>query len=207
MEFDYEEYYEKSELEELTNEYLEKAKDLFNKSLKELVEQTKAAREYSIGVYNLQRELEQKQKILEQKQKALYHQLIKELGLDLKIGQIVYIVKVNEKRYKCPHCSGKGYINIEKDGIVYKANCPHCENGTMVERKYETANRYIEGISYHFYVNSKDEIREEFDYDCDYINLTHENRNYKRKEIYLTLKEAENVCKELNEIEQERIKQ
>ena len=207
MEFDYEDYYEQSELEELREEYLKKAEELFNKDLKKIVEQTKEVYNFQNNLIQREKEIEDKERALEDKERALYNQLRKELGLDLDIGQIVYIVKVNEKKYICTHCGGKGRINIEKDGIVYKAECPHCYYGSMVERKYETVNRQIEGISYRFYVSRDRKIREKFDYETDYIALTYESRTYKRKEIYLTLEEAQKACDELNQKEQERIKQ
>lgn len=147
---DYEAYIEPSELDTLTDEYLEKVKEHFKDRFKEQIklvdEQAKKNTENMkiLGVRELtlnmrETEINQKYEDLEKHKGNLLFEWLSQYGLDLNPGQKVYTIKENTEWEDCPKCKGTGKIKVKsEDGIDYDMDCPDCLHNYRTGKKRKT---------------------------------------------------------------------
>lgn len=206
---EYDEYYEKSELENAFDEFLNKVQEYAKEGVKsqikdiELREQENKAKSDSLWSWEnkleaRQNELDKREKDIENKKNEIILEFLSKYGLDLKIGQKVYYLKDISTSSECPTCNGKGKLQKEIDGLIYETKCPSCNYGRVKEEKYEIKEDYVRTVSFKFYA-SKDRVAPS---DCEWefntIYLDNARDYYHREKLFLT---KEETMKKLAELE------
>lgn len=224
---DYEDYYG-SELNALTDEYLEKVKNCFKDDVKNLVldikaqqkrneEESKALLDRELAVQKLEKEIAS----LQDKKDEIILEFMKQYGLDLQIGQQVYVIKQSSERIRCNTCHDTRKIKIQVADKEFEINCPDCKGYQKTKATYDIVSKYVVGIEVKFKIqkdnyNYPQKIKIQGVLDFDKLKLEtvilgdssdkkdYCGSHYNRKDVYLTKDDAENALKELNEKNEEK---
>lgn len=141
-------YFEDFDFQALSEEYLDKVKELFNTKFKDYIEGLKLEREsFKEKENNLRKRAEElnekendlikRENYLTAHKNDLIQEMLTRFGLDLKPFQKVFVIANNEERHECPCCKGKGVLSKIIDEVEYRASCKRC-NG----RGYYYTNHY-----------------------------------------------------------------
>ena len=145
--YNYDDYYEKSKLDELTEEYLNKVSDLFKENIKnnikeiELQKQTNEKRVSEL--YDRERFLNKKEEELNKRDRefntlkdSFIAEWLKKYGFDLSIGQQVYVLTYSTVKQVCPICNDKRKVFAKFNGKDVEIECPDCKGYPKTEKQY-----------------------------------------------------------------------
>lgn len=217
-----EDYYEPSKIEQAYLEFLEKTKECVKEDFAQLIKQTKENSNYNYNeakrlvikeneLDQREREIDEKYNNLEKHKDNLIAEWLSQYGLDLKIGQKVYIAKENIEWEECTKCKGTGKIKVKsEDTTEYEIDCPdckkYCNKGKKKKIYYTVQPMYVVNVSVDLKLMKgaswKDSLKIigsgrycfEFTYYSIELNekenLDYNNRYYNRKNIYITEEEC-----------------
>lgn len=151
FDWEYEEYLEKSDLEELATEYTEKVKGLLTerarKEIESMENREKVVSEKETELEEREEEIERKENELEKQKDQIIIDWIKKYGLDLEIGQKVWEVTSKCTQEDCPLCKGKSKVKALFEGNYIDISCPGCSGyGRVTKSTKEIVERYVTGI-------------------------------------------------------------
>lgn len=151
FDWEYEEYLERSDLEELTTEYTEKVKGLLTerarKEIGDIENREKVVSEKETELKEREREIERKENELEKQKDQIIIDWIKKYGLDLEIGQKVWEITNNYNKERCPICKGTRKVKALFGDKNIEIDCPECKGyGEIREITKEIVERYVTGI-------------------------------------------------------------
>lgn len=222
----YEDYYG-SELDSLTDEYLEKVKECFKEDVKNLIEDIKAKekrnqqkeselRERELNIQKQEKEIA----LLQDKKDEIVLEFMKKHGLDLQIGQQVYIIQKDNQEIKCPTCHDARKIKVQLEGKEFEIRCPDCGGYKKSKPTYKVVSKYVVEARVYFWAFKKDkysyphkiklqqsELYLDSGYDTVTLGSTPDRADdygpskFKRSEIYLTKEDAEKALEEIKEKE------
>lgn len=213
--YGYEDFCELEEIQELTDEYLKKAKDIFNERVKNHIEEYNA-REKVLN--NREADLRKRESALkeakerfEKDQNIKIYQMMRQFGFDLKPRQRVYFIDRDSKDTKCPHCE-KGKITKVIDGLVFKTDCPHCKGfGSITHYSYKVISGEVSSVYFKLrwlmeeQKIEHDDMTIKWDGEWDESTVFLDNLSPRtnkscihlsREDIYLTQEEAEKAIEE-----------
>lgn len=213
MGYNYEDYYD--DLDTLTDEYVEKAKECLKENIKEDIKHYECKKKLLMDLQEKlaekEIELQKRENAFKDNKKQIIVDWIKDFGLDLQIGQEVYIIKKSNKGIECPTCQNEKKVKIKIKDKEFKIQCPDCQGWGKNIPIYEIVKRYVKKIVVSFEIRQRNYWNKEIDINAlpeegslyvkgVYLVDDRDNsdyNSYQRKNIYLTKGEAE---KELEEI-------
>ena len=208
---DYYDSYEPTAIEGAYQEFVDKASTLLKDEVKQKIEESKKvlgeANKIKSEYFDKKREYEKlignQEKEIEKQIEQSKDEWVKNKGLNLDVGQIVWVIRKNDfplKEIVCPHCNGKH--NIEKiiDGRIFKSGCDICNwDGKICLYKYEVEQTNITSINIEIskgYYGDKDK-----GWVFNTTVVTNLNKHY--VVTFIIEEDANKKCKEMNDKEEE----
>lgn len=221
----YEDYYG-SELDSLTDEYLEKVREHFIEDVKQLVEDIKTKEKRNTQKESELRERElaiQKQEkemaSLQDKKGEIILEFMKKYGFNLELNQKVYIIESNSEKVECPTCHNNNKIKLQIEGKEFEITCPECRGYGKERKIYKIIPKYVANVKAYFMIfkdkyNHKSNVEVEqceqyWDSGYETVALSNEpiedggcwDTRYKTSQIYLTKEDAEKALEKIKEKE------
>lgn len=169
------EYYEPSKIEQVYQEFLNKATECMKE---DLAQQVKKVEEDKNRVSNREEELAVKERELNEReyqinkkyeeidkyQDKVIYDWLSNFGVDLTPGQKIYTIGWKWVEYDCPKCNGTGKIKATTEqGEQIEVTCPECSkyrrSGKKEKEEYFIQTRYVDRIGIKISIGKKDDYK------------------------------------------------